>query len=232
MDLLRCFQFDRLTMRFNPSGFEHLPEIGVCERVALRGLRLQVGFASRSFAGMRVEAVGEMPKRTGAAGVVTGDAGASLAIKSFLAAIESDDSLFCIAQPLAGPSADKSASGGVSSGDIVIEFRQDDLKSQKSLHFLLIEKLTELLKEAGSSESLETTLCLTSGSISVSATAGASSSQDRPPQKELALWLRLAAKGVSQEQAVLRWGLGLAHLQQALLFTSRHLRQHIAQMHG
>jgi hypothetical protein len=31
---------------------------------------------------------------------------------------------------------------------------------------------------------------------------------------------------------VLRWGLGLAHLQQALLFTSRHLRMHLGQMGG
>ena len=91
-----------------------------------------------------------------------------------------------------------------------------------------MEKLIELLKEAGSSESLETTLCLTSGSISV----GSSGSQDKPSQKELALWLRLAAKGESPEQAVLRWGLGLAHIQQALLFTSRYLRLHLAQTGG
>jgi hypothetical protein len=44
--------------------------------------------------------------------------------------------------------------------------------------------------------------------------------------------MRLAAKGNTPEQAVLRWGLGLAHLQQALLFTSRHLRQQIAQKNG
>jgi hypothetical protein len=181
---------------------------------------------------MRVEAVGEMPKRAGVADVVGGDAGASLAIKNFLTAIDSDDSLFCIAQPLVGPAADKSVRDGVYSGDIILEFRQDERKSQRGLHFLLIEKLIELLKEAGSSESLETTLCLTSGSISVSASAGTSRTQDKPNQKELALWMRLAAKGDSPEQAVLRWGLGLAHLQQALLFTSRHLRQHIAQMNG
>jgi hypothetical protein len=41
--------------------------------------------------------------------------------------------------------------------------------------------------------------------------------------------VRLLAKGDSAEQAALRWGLGLAHLQQALLFTSRHLRQHLKQ---
>jgi hypothetical protein len=194
-------------------------------------LPLQGGYASRSFAGMRVEAVGEMPSRTGIAGVTGGDGGAGLAIKNFLAAIESDASLFCIAQPLAGPSADESA-GGVYFGDIVIEFRQDDLKNQRKVHFLLMEKLIELLKEAGSAESLEATLCLTSRSILASASAGGSGSQAGLNQKELVLWMRLAAKGVSTEQAVLRWGLGLAHLQQALLFTSRYLRLQLGQMGG
>jgi hypothetical protein len=173
---------------------------------------------------MRVEAVGEMPKRTAAPRAVAGDAPTVLAIKSFLAAIESDVSLFCVAQSLAGPSADEAAGGRVYFGDIVLEFREVENRRNKRLHFLLMEKLIELLKEAGSQESLETTLCLTSGSISVSA----SGNPVEPNQKELALWVRLAAKGDSAEQAVLRWGLGFAHIQQALLFTSRHLRMHLA----
>jgi hypothetical protein len=177
---------------------------------------------------MRVEAVGEMPKRTTGASVIAGDAAAGLAIKSFLAAIESDDSLFCVAQPLAGPSADEAAGGRVYFGDIVLEFREPENSSNRRLHFLLLEKLIELLKQAGSEESLETTLCLTSGSISLS-TLG---NPVKPNQKELALWMRLAAKGNSAEQAVLRWGLGLAYLQQALLFTSRHLRMHLARTGG
>jgi len=189
---------------------------------------LHGGFASRSFADMRVVAVGEIPKRGGGVGVVPGEAAAGLAIKNFLGAIDSDDSLFCVAQPLVGPSADESGVGLVYFGDIVLEFREAENGNNRNLHFLLMEKLIELLKEAGSSESLETTLCLTSGSISV----GSSGSQDKPSQKELALWLRLAAKGESPEQAVLRWGLGLAHIQQALLFTSRYLRLHLAQTGG
>ena len=172
---------------------------------------------SRSFAEMRVEAVGEMPKRAGETGVVTVDAAAGLAIKSFLAAMESDDSLFCLIGPIGGPSADGTAGGRICSGDIVLEFRQAELRRQKSLHFLLIEKLIELLKDAGSPETLEATLSLGPGK------------QGQPNQKELVLWVRLAAKGESPEQALLRWGLGLAHLQQALLFTSRHLRMHLTQ---
>jgi hypothetical protein len=177
---------------------------------------------------MRVEAVGEMPKRTAGSGPVARDAAAGLAMKSFLAAIESDVSLFCVAQPLAGPSADEGAGGRVYFGDIVLEFREAENSRNRSLHFILMEKLIELLKEAGSPESLETTLCLTSGSISVSS----SGNPVKQNQRELALWIRLAAKGESAEQAALRWGLGLAHIQQALLFTSRHLRMHLVQTGG
>jgi hypothetical protein len=191
-------------------------------------LRLQGAGPSRSFAGMRVEAVGELPKRLSGTRAASGEAAASLAIKNFLAAIESDDSLFCVSQPLAGPSPEESSSGRVCSGDIVIEFRQSEYSSNRSLHFLLIEKLIELLKEAGSANTLEATLCLTSGSISVSH----SESEEKSIQKQLAMGIRLAAKGESAEQAVLRWGLGLAHIQQALLFTSRHLRMYLAQANG
>lgn len=172
---------------------------------------------------MRVDVVEKMARRTGGAAEVTADAAASLAVKNFLAAIDSEDSLFCVAQPLAGPAADQSAGGRIYSGDIVLEFRQVEHSRRKSLHFLLVEKLAELLKEAGSQESLATTLCLTTASGSV----GTPGSPEGLSQKELALWIRLAATGDSYEQAMLRWGLGLAHLQQALLFTSRHLRLHL-----
>jgi len=175
---------------------------------------------------MRVDVVEKIAGRTGKTGAVAPDAAVSLAVKNFLAAIESDDSLFCVAQPLAGPTTDESEGGRIYSGDIVLEFRHIEHSRQQRLHFLLLEKLVELLKEAGSQESLATTLCLTTASISV----GTSESEEQPRQKELALWIRLAAKGDSAEQAQLRWGLGLAHIQQALLFTSRHLRLHLTQM--
>ena len=170
-----------------------------------------------------------MPKRVGPSGRGAAEAGAGLAIKSFLAAIESDDSLFCVAQPLSGPSSDSVSRGAAYSGEIVLEFREAEHARNRSLHFLLMEKLIELLKEAGSPETLESTLCLTSGSISVSGSAGTMERDEKTKQKELALWIRLAAKGDAAEQAVLRWGLGLAHIQQALLFTSRHLRMHLTQ---
>jgi hypothetical protein len=172
---------------------------------------------------MRVEAVGELPKRQSRARAASGGAATGFAVKNFLAAIESDDSLFCVSLPLV-PSPEESSSGRVCSGDIVIEFRQAEHGSNRSLHFLLIEKLIELLKEAGSAGTLEATLCLAPESVSVSN----SGSEEKPIQKKFAMCIRLAANGESAEQAELRWGLGLAHVQQALLFTSRHLRMHLA----
>ncbi|MGC1620662.1 MAG: hypothetical protein WA765_19390 [Candidatus Acidiferrum sp.] len=177
---------------------------------------------------MRVEVVEKIANRIEARGISPIDAPPTLAIKNFLAAIESDDSLFCIAQPFAGPSATESAGGRFYSGDIVLKFRQAEHRQQRSLHFVLVEKLSELLKDAGSPESLGTTLCLTSASIS----AGNPEGKGKPIQNEMALWLRLDAIGDSAEQAVLRWGLGLTHIQQALLFTSRHLRLHLAKNDG
>ena len=43
------------------------------------------------------------------------------------------------------------------------------------------------------------------------------------------LALLLRARGETAGQAEIRWGLGLAHLQQALLFVSRGVRQRLAQ---
>jgi hypothetical protein len=82
---------------------------------------------------------------------------------------------------------------------------------------VLLQKLVELLRVAGSAETLAARLCL-----------AAHPGVDAKPAG-FALRLRLEARGNSAEQAVLRWGLGVAHVQQALLFTSRYLRQQVAQ---
>jgi hypothetical protein len=77
-----------------------------------------------------------------------------------------------------------------------------------------------LLKGAGSQEALMARLCLVS--------AG----KDESAPGVYFLGIELEAVGDSGEHAALRWGLGLAHLQQALLFTSRYLRQRIAHKEG
>lgn len=169
---------------------------------------------------MRVTVAEKMAPCVARAGQSGEGTAQALASKNFLAAIGGEDSMFRIAQPLVGPSCEKPAAVSICSGDIVLEFREAEQRGKRGLHFALLEKLVELLKDAGSPESLEATLCLTSASIP----AGDSEKREKRSAAELALWLRLDAKGDSPEQAVLRWGLGLTHLQQALLFTSRHLR--------
>jgi hypothetical protein len=186
------------------------------ERQREAQLRLQGGVASRSFADVRVEAIEKIPAKNAGGVVVTGDAAAGLAMKNFVAAIDSDDSLLRLAKPIEGPSAEVAEGGGFYIGEMTLEFREAEQARQRNLHFMLVEKLIELLKEAGSRETLVASLCL-------------ASKEESSKNKEFVLWVRLAAKGDSPEQAALRWGLGLTHLQQALLFTSRHLRMQLGQ---
>jgi hypothetical protein len=77
----------------------------------------------------------------------------------------------------------------------------------------MVQKLVELLRGAGSAETLASRICLVKQ-------AGGT-----------ALRLRLEARATCGEQARLRCGVGVAHVQQALLFTSRYLRQQLEQ-HG
>jgi len=166
---------------------------------------------------MRVNAVEKIPKRSAQAEPGAGEAPAALAMKNFVAAMESDDSLFALLEPMEGPAPDVAAGAHVFAGDAVLGFKQEELARQRSLQFMLVEKLIELLKDAGSIDTLEAQLCL------------AARNDNQGHQQHNALCVRLIAKGDSAGQAALRWGLGLAHVQQALLFTSRHLRQHLKQ---
>lgn len=166
---------------------------------------------------MRVNAVEKISKRTAQAALGAGETPAALAMKNFVAAMENDDSLFALLEPMQGPAPDVAAGAQLFSGDLELGFKQEALARQRSLQFLLVEKLIELLKDAGSKDTLEAQLCL------------AARNDNQGNQQQNLLCVRLLAKGDSAEQAALRWGLGLAHLQQALLFTSRHLRQHLKQ---
>jgi hypothetical protein len=148
--------------------------------------------------------------------VAVNDAGVNRALQSFTAAISSEESLFA-AEMIHAVVMGGSDGQEVCVGDWELQFRSASLASNRRLHFLLIEKLLALLKEAGSADSLAASLCLRSSSAA-DAKLG-----------ELALKLRLEACGNSVEQAGLRWALGLAHVQQALLFASRYLRQQITQ---
>jgi hypothetical protein len=164
---------------------------------------------------MRVEVVESLPVREEAALAGVDDAGWEQALRTFFATVASDDSLFTCEVQGARPTG---ASGvNVCAGDLVLWFRSANLGSNRRLHFLLVEKLVELLNETESADSLAMRICLISERAVETRPAG------------FALRLRLEARGNLPEQAGLRWGLGVARVQQALLFASRYLRQQMAQ---
>jgi len=166
---------------------------------------------------MRVEAVTAIPKRATTFAADAADSGTTLALKNFATAIAGEDSLFVLLEPLSDPTPVGSDRPRECSADVVLGFQPPELARQRSVYFSLLEKLIELLKEAGSAETLGAEICLLS------------ETRDLPGSPQIALCVRLIAFGDSPEQARLRWGLGLAHLQQALLFTSRFLRQQVKQ---
>lgn len=165
-----------------------------------------------SFASMRVDVCETLRERDAVANAIA-DPGVSLALKNFLAAIEGDSSLFSV-EASSAIASDEAPTVFSCGADFVLRFRGEDLAPQRTLYFSLLEKMTALLKVAGSAEWLAASLCVTPDSCGGSAPA-------------LALRIRLEARGNSQEQASLRWCLGVAHVQQALLFMSRYLRQQI-----
>jgi hypothetical protein len=84
---------------------------------------------------------------------------------------------------------------------------------ERSIYVSLAEGLRELLERESGGETLAAELCVLRCTYRKSRRAG------------YALRLILTGHGGTPAQAELRWGLGVAHLQQALLFLSRAVRQ-------
>ena len=162
---------------------------------------------------MRVEIVEKLPEHSWASEQNPKDTPENRALKNFFSSLRSDDSHFSVECPGSGAAHQSGQTGEIYSGDFLITFRSPEDQESTSLHFTLLEKLSELFRNAGSSATLAVMLSL----IKVPASKGRNAG--------LALGLRLEANGDSLEQAELRWGLGLAHIQQGLLFVSRWLRQ-------
>lgn len=166
---------------------------------------------------MRVDVVERLPEHAAATGETAEVPSVKLALQNFQSAMQSEDSLFA-SEYRRNSRVSRAGDGrGICSGDFSLSFKEEELGRNRGLYFQLIQKLIELLKGAGSQEVLMARLCLASAG-----TAGSSPGV-------FSLGIELKALGDSGEQAALRWGLGLVHLQQALLFTSRHLRQVISQ---
>jgi len=169
---------------------------------------------------MRVDVVERLPKYGVAAGEVVEDASVKLALQNFQSTMQGDDSLF-VSEYRGNSRVSRAGDGrGICSGNFSLSFKEREFGRNRGLYFQLIQKLIELLKGAGSQEVLMARLCLV--------LAG----KDESSPGIFSLRIELEAVGNNGDQAALRWGLGLAHLQQALLFTSRYLRQLISQKNG
>jgi hypothetical protein len=169
---------------------------------------------------MRVEVVESIAERTRAEGKAADEALVKLALQSFQSAMQGDASFFDGRQAGNLELAAGEEGRTICSGSFLFSFRGKEFGNERGLYFQLIQKLFELLKNAGSAELLSARLGLVSEKPEEGMPAG------------LALRVDLEAVGDSNEQATLRWGLGLVHLQQALLFTSRYLRQKVSQKSG
>ena len=166
---------------------------------------------------MRVDVVERLPEHGAPTGEASEDASVKLALQSFQSAMQGDDSLF-VSEYGGNSRVNRAGDGrGICRGNFSLSFKEKEFGRNRGLYFQLIQKLIELLKGAGSQEVLMARLCLMSAG-KIESSPGIFS-----------LGIELEALGESGDQAALRWGLGLAHLQQALLFTSRHLRQLISQ---
>jgi hypothetical protein len=155
---------------------------------------------------MLVDVVEILPARADGASLLAADSGIDRALRSFATAIESEDSLFrCdgVQPTVSGES--------LCCGDFILRFRRQELENNRALHLAMLQKMIELLRSAGSAQTLASRICLTNSDAGMQ------------------LQIRVEAQGSSGDQARLRWGLALVHLQQALLFTSRHLRQQMSQ---
>jgi len=138
----------------------------------------------------------------------------SRALAGFLIAINSADSLFLTAR--ARTWLEKRPAGEDAcafAGQITFAFADTQANFDRQAFTLLFEKLRALLAATETSPALRVRLALHPCRYGGQAGRGFCAS------------VLVEAHGESEGQARLRWTLGLAHVQQALLFSSRMLRQ-------
>jgi hypothetical protein len=139
-----------------------------------------------------------------------------LALADFRAALSARDSFFLLQDSVVGLPGQSSESHGACVGQFVIVFRRLDLIGSRSLYSKLLQILQGLLKATSSSDALFATLCV------------APPEADEARGSELSLVLQLEAIGSTPEQAEMRWGFGLGHVQEAIISASRLLKEHLA----
>jgi hypothetical protein len=164
-----------------------------------------------------VPQIAELKKRVlqGRDGVLE-KVGESQALADFRAVLGARDSFFRLQDSVAGFLGHSGDVHGAYVGQFVIVFRRLDLSSNLKLYSILLQTLQELLKKVTSSDALFLTMCLLAPMAEEVRTS------------EPSIVLRLEAIGSAPEQAELRWSLGLAHIQEALLSAPQLLKQHLA----
>jgi hypothetical protein len=140
-----------------------------------------------------------------------------LPLRNFLAAVNSADSVFTSATARAQPHSPPPGSSG----------EENDFSSQTSLVFADSSLNFELDRYAELAARLKGLLERDAGDALQVILRIAACQFTAENRQGYGLRIHLLAKGASAEQAQMRWGLGLARLQQALMFSARALRQQL-----
>lgn len=135
----------------------------------------------------------------------------------FLATVNSEDSVFTTAacRVEVSPAEGEPGAEHQFSSRIALLFANQEFNFQSSHYEGLIGQLEKLLGRDSPADSLRVALRLGPCRFAESGREG------------LHLAITLTAAGESAEQAEMRWGLCLVRVQQALLFLSRVVRQHL-----
>ena len=144
-----------------------------------------------------------------------GAPGRYLPLRNFLAAVNTPDSVFIVTfrETRANWSAGASAGPAYEFASQAFLLFADTSLNLKKDHFTDLSLSLKKLLERDSTDSVRAALRISPCEFSA---------QNR---RGFALIIRLVGVGDSSQQAEMRWGLGLARLQQALLFQARALKQ-------
>jgi hypothetical protein len=141
-----------------------------------------------------------------------------LPLRNFLDSVNGEESIFATASATTKSDLPAAVSAGHAyefASQVTIVFGESSLNLERRHYVDLCAGLKELL-ERDTAEAIRAVLRISPCDFTAESRRG------------FCLSIRLVAEGSSAQQAELRWGLGLARVQQALLFRSRTLKQKIA----
>jgi len=142
-----------------------------------------------------------------------------LPLRNFLTSVNGEESIFATAGATTKSDLPAAVSAGLAyefASQTTIVFVEPSLNSARRIYADLASGLKELL-ERDAADTVRAVLRISSRDFTTHNQVG------------FCLSIRLVAEGNSAQQAELRWGLGLARVQQAILFRSRALKQPIAE---